>query len=471
MYTLFALIGALFGHMWNFFTDGVLSLFDVPNKNAFNAEFGKETLVASRFNRGFLITKHRKLTRRKSFENVLLAGPTGAGKTTRLLIKQLFELKGCTIIVNDPSKELYILASGYLSQFFEIKTLNFSNATESCGFNPLSRIHKASDINRIAQMLVSATLDKGNNSDPFWGLQSRLIITVFIRLVKHQPPEVQHLGSVLKVLNTFAAEPEKVDEWIVATGDEKLILEYKTLVKMPERTLQNCVASAKAALLAFDDQEIAKVVSHDSIDFDALRQKSTVLFLHDSVTDKKYTSTLNAMFFEQAYAHLLNKLPGKKELDMFFILEEASSLYIPTLPLALANARKHRVGTFLCVQQPDQMEIMYKDDAKNIYGNCVSKLFLPGITSMNLLRELETLSGKATVADKKGRDVVRPLLTVDELRMLKENRVLIISGNHPYIMGRTSPYYRSWFKYLPYSKMEPVPLKGDIPEGPVQYIK
>lgn len=456
--------------MWNFFTDGILALFDVPNKNAFNAEFGKETLVASRYNKGFLVTKHRKLTRRKSFENILLAGPTGSGKTTRLLIKQLFELKNCTIIVNDPSKELYLLASGYLSKFFRIMTLNFSNSVESCGFNPLSRIHKASDINRIAQMLVAATLDKGGSSDPFWGLQSRLIITVFIRLIKHQPPEMQHLGSVLKVLNTFAANPEKVDEWIAATGDGKLILEYKSLVKIPERTLQNIVASAKAALIMFDDEEIARVVSHDSIDFDDLRRTPTVLFLHDSVTDKKYTSTLNAAFFEQAYAHLLNRLPGKKELDLFFVLDEMATMFIPTLPLALANARKHRVGTFLCIQQPDQLETMYRDDAKNIYGNCVSKLFLPGITSMNLLRELETLSGKATVTDKKGRDTVRPLLTVDELRMLKENRVLVVSGNHPYIMGRTSPYYRSWFKYLPYSKMEPVPLKGDIPEGPVHYI-
>ena len=466
-----AFFGSVSGHLWNALTDGILSLLDNRDKNAFNAEFGKETLVASRFNKGFVISKHRKLTRRKSFENVLLAGPTGSGKTTRLLIKNLYELKNCTIILNDPSKELYILASGYLSKFFTIKTLNFSNAAESSGFNPLSRIRKTSDINRVAQMLVSATLDKGGSSDPFWGLQSRLLISIFIRLIKHQPEETQHMGSVLKVLNHFAADQEKVDVWIAATGDEKLILEYKAMVNTPDRTLQNIVASAKAALLMFDDEEIAKVTSHDSIDFDGLRRKPTVLFLHDSVTDKKYTSTLNAMFFEQAYAYLLNRLPGKKELDLFFILEEASSLYIPTLPLALANARKHRVGTYICVQQPDQMETMYRDDAKNIYGNSVTKLFLPGITSMNLLRELETLSGKATVEDKKGRDVVRPLLTVDELRMLRKNKALIVSGNHPYIMARTSPYYGSWFKYLPYSKIAPVPLQGDIPDGPVEYIR
>jgi len=468
---LFHFFGSVLLHTLNFLTDGILSLFETRNNKAFGAEFGKETDIASRFNKGFVISKHRKLTRRKSFENVLLAGPTGSGKTTRLLIKQCFELKNCSIIINDPSKELYILTSGYLSKFFKILTLNFSNASESSGFNPLSRIHKGSDINRIAQMLVAATLDKGGSSDPFWGLQSRLLISILVRLIKFQPPEMQHLGSVLKVLNTFAAEPEKVDKWIVQTGDEKLILEYKAMVKTPEKTLQNIVSSAKAALIMFDDDEIVKVTSHDSIDFDSLRRIPTVIFLHDSITDKKYTSTLNAMFFEQAYAHLLDRLPHKKEIDLFFILEEASSLYIPTLPLALANARKHRVGTYLCVQQPSQMETMYKNDAKNIYGNCVTKQFLPGITSMELLKELETLSGKATVTDKNGRDVVRPLLTVDELRMLKDNRTLIISGNNPFVMGRTSPYFNSWFKYLPYSRISPVPLTGDIPDASVQYIQ
>src|SRR5476651_1428386 len=92
------------------------SLADAFEKqNGFNAAFGNESDIASRFNKGFLISKHRKLTRRKSYENILLSGPTGSGKTTRLLLKNLFALKNCSMVVNDPSKELFLLASGYLS--------------------------------------------------------------------------------------------------------------------------------------------------------------------------------------------------------------------------------------------------------------------------------------------------------------------------------------------------------------------
>jgi len=464
MHSIVQVLGVIAFHAWAALTDGLLSLFDSTSNSAYNAEFGKETLLASRFNRGFLISKHRKLTRRKSFENVLLAAPTGAGKSTRLVIKQLFELKKSTVIVSDPSGELYQLTSGYLSRHYRLLTLNFSRSQESCGYNPLSCIQKKSDINRIADMLVSSSLGKG--SDPYWSLQSSVLIAILIRLVLHMPKEEQHLASVLQVLNYFAADSKTVDIWIARTRDKKLILDYKSMVATPEKTLQNIVSSAKAALSAFDSEDFARVTAFDSIDFDTLRTVPTVIFLRDGIADRAYTQMLNSLFFEQVFGYLLGHLPGKKELDVFFVLEEASSLHIPLLPLFLANARKHRVGTFICCQGPDQLETLYGKEARSIFNNCITKLILPGVTSINFLKELETLSGKATLTDKNGRDTVRPLITADELRRLGDNRVLIVSGNVPYILGRTAPYWHSWFKYRIRSRIPPAPIHSDIPDTP-----
>lgn len=451
-------------------SDGILSLVDGSRNIAFEAEFGKETDIASRFNKGLLISRHRKLSRRDSWANVLLAGPTGSGKTTRLLLKNLYSLKNCSIVVNDPSKELYQLSSGYLSQFFEIKTLNFSDSTVSSGYNILSRIQKPNDINKIAHLLVASTIDK-NSSDPFWSLQTKALLNIFIRLVLYQPDAYRNMANVLYILHNFAANPQKVDKWIVKTGDDKLILDYKSMVATPEKTLQNIVSSAKASLQLFEDPEIAKVTANDSINFKNLREKPSILFLHNSIAEQKYISILNSIFFEQLYGHILQKLPDKKELDLFIILEEASSLYVPVLPIAMANTRKHRVSNLVCVQSKKQLETFYKNDAENIVSNCVTKIFLPGITSMETLKDIETISGKAIHRDKKGTERVKPLITIDEIRQLPENRTLILSGNNPIIMGRTSPYYRSYFKYVPYSKITPVPLQGDIPDMLIPYFK
>jgi type IV secretion system protein VirD4 len=455
--------------IFSIISDFILLFLDSRTK-AFQAVFGKETLIASRFNKGFLISRHRKLTRRKSFENILLCGPTGSGKTTRLLLKNLYSLRNCSIIINDPSKELYYLASGFLSKFFKILTLNFSDSAVSSGYNILSRIKKPNDINKIAHLLVAATIDK-NSSDPFWSLQTKALLNILIRLVLYQPVEYRNMANVLHVLHNFAAHPKKVDEWIVKTKDEKLILDYKSMVATPEKTLLNIVASAKSALQLFEDDEIAKVTAHDSIDFESLRKKPTIVFLHNSIADQKYISILNSIFFEQLYGFILQKLPEKKELDLFIILEEASSLYIPVLPVAIANTRKHRVGNLLCVQSKAQLETFYKNDAENVVSNCVTKIFLPGITAMETLRDIETLSGKTMQKDKNGTERVRQLITIDEVRQLPINRTLILSGNFPIIKGRTSPYYHSYFKYRLYSKIPPLPLQGNIPETPISYMQ
>jgi type IV secretory pathway TraG/TraD family ATPase VirD4 len=447
----------------NILGDGIYRLLDIlQHKKGFSSEFGKETDISSRFNKGFVISKHRKLTRRRSFENLLISGPTGSGKTQRLLLKNLYELKNCSIVVNDPSKEIYNYTSKYLSEFFEIQTLNFSDSSISSGYNILSRIKKSSDINKISHMLVASTLDKGGGGDAFWSLQTKTVLNIFIRLVLYQKKEYQNMANVLYILNCFIAEPIKVDSWIVATGDKRLILEYKTLVAIPEKTLQNIMASAKASLQLFEDEEISKVTASDTIDFDRLRLKPTIVFLHNNIADMKYVSILNGIVFEQLYGHILQKIPEKKELDLFIILEECSSLYIPVLPTAMANTRKHRVGNIICVQSAQsQLKTFYHDDAVNIINNCVTKIYMPGQSSMDILRDLETYSGKTIHKDAKGIERIKALITADEIRLLHENRTLILCSNNPIIKGRTAPCYRS-SKYKKYMDMPPLPFRSDV---------
>lgn len=448
---------------------GTTIIDSLKKKRGFENKFGYESDISSRFNKGFVISKSRKLTRRKSFENLLLAGPTGSGKTQRILLKNLLEFKNASLIVNDPSKELFFLTSGSKSQFFKIITLNFSDYITSCGYNILSRIKKASDINKICDLLVRSTLEKSGNSDPFWSIAAKTLLAIFIRLVMHQSKEYQNMANVLYILKNFAAKPKLVDSWILMTKDEPLILEYKSMIVIPSKTLQSIVASAKASLQIFEDEEIAKVTSCDTIDFESLRKEPTIVFLHNSISDMKYINILNGIFFEQLYGHILQKLPEKNDLDLFIILEEASSLYIPILPVAIANTRKHRVGNLICVQSPKQLTTFYKDEADNIVSNCVTKIFLPGQTSIDVMRDLETYGGKSIHTDDKGIERIRPLITVDEIRMLDVNKSLILSSNNPLILGRTSPCYNSW-KYKPLIDISSIPLQGDIPDGPVPLI-
>ena len=276
---------------------------------------------------------------------------------------------------------------------------------------------------------------------------------------------------MLHIVHVFSAYPEKIDVLIANTKDDKLILDFSSFLATPDRTLQNIVASAKASLQIFESPEVARVTSFDSIDFSEFRRTPIVLYLHVSVSDMKFLSCLLSIFFEQFYAHMLESLPKKDDLDCFCLIDEASSLFIPLLPTACGNGRKFRLGNIIAVQSKGQLQSFYKDEAENLCANCVTHIHLAGQTALAELREIEALSGKCTYIDKKsGKEKTKSLITVDEIRQLPDNRSIILCANCPIIKGYVTPFWRN-LVYKSYSRIPPVTLKGDIPDTPVPLIK
>lgn len=445
--------------------------FFFQDRNPLQAEFGGSSLIGSYWNKGFVVSRYRKLSRQDSFKSILLSGPSGSGKTSRFLLKQLYSLKNCSLLINDPQGELWQYGSGYLAQHFpEIYSINFSDSTKSAAYNPFARIKKANDVNKLADLLISTTLDKGNG-DVFWKLASISLTTVLMRVLLYQPSEYHNLANLIHLLQLFTIDNKKMDLLVAKTHDEKLINAYKETISIPEKTLSNIIASVKSALQCFDDPEIIRTTASDHIDFDRLRKVPTVIFLHNAIADQRYISVLNSIFFEQFYAFALEKLPQKNDLPIFLILEECgSSLYIPILAQAISTARKAKVGALITVQSHSQLKSFYKSDAETIKSNCGTKIWLTGQTSLEELREIETLGGKRIYKDEKSVERTVPLIAADAIRMLPENRSLILSGNHPLILAKSSPYYRSLW-YGRFAKIPPMQFTQHIPDGPIPLIK
>jgi type IV secretion system protein VirD4 len=361
------------------------------------------------------------------------------------------------------------LTSAHLAETgFNVLSINFGDSAASVGFNPFTRIKKESDIHKLAHLLISTTLDKGNG-DIFWSLASTNLTQVLIRVLLHQPKQFHNLANLIRILHYFAVEPQKVDAWVANSQDEKLIIDYKGILATPEKTLQNVVASVKAALQLFDDPEIARTTAYDTIDFEALRKTPIAIFLNNTLGSQSYISVLNSIFFDQFFAFALETLPKKEDLSIFVILEECASLYIPMLAQATATSRKARVGNLITVQAHAQLKSFYKDQAETIKANCRTKIYLTGQTSMEELKEIETLSGKCIYKDDKGVERTAPLISADAIRMLPINRNLVLSGHHKIIRARSSPYYHSLI-FRQYTKKSPIDLISNIPNEPIPML-
>ena len=74
--------------------------------------------------------------------HLLLFGPNGSGKGTRLLVNNLLRLRNRSIVVIDPKGELTAITAGYRRTVGEVVVLNPFNVLgiPSAGFNPLASL-------------------------------------------------------------------------------------------------------------------------------------------------------------------------------------------------------------------------------------------------------------------------------------------------------------------------------------------
>ena len=422
-------------------------------KEGYNAEFASQGSLLSCKYEGFCLTGRRNLSVKFSYQNALIVGGTGTGKSSVVLIPSLYSMNG-SFVIHDPSGELFFKSAGYLKQKgYEIKVLNFAKPEKSSGYNPLERAKSSSDIQKVASMLVETALG-GKSKDPFWNTQSTSLLTMLITILKKQEPQYQNLYNVRQLLNRLGGSPESVDALFSKDADEVLFAEYKSFIAYDEKVRSGVIATCKAALQIFNDEMVAKVTSFDNLNLQDFRDKPTALYIQNSVADQKYYSVLTSLFFEQFFAFVLSRFPAEKEKDIFLLIDEASSLNLPTLPLAVANVRKHRSGIMLLVQDFSQLIHHYgKNDGDAIKSNCFAKMYFTG-SSLETSKELEQTLGKYEYENEKKIKVVRPLMTNDEIRTMKDTQALLICGNRPPIMAKLKPYYKR-SHYLKFSLIPP----------------
>lgn len=422
---------------------------------AYSAKFISEKNLLSSKHTGFCLTGDKNLSTKNSFQNALIIGGTGVGKSSVVLIPSLFSMQG-SFVVHDPSGELFLKTAGYLEEKgYEVKTLNFSKPTFSAGYNPLARANSTTEIQKVASMLVENALGGTEKKDPFWNTQATALIAILIMILKTQSPEYQNLYNVRLLLNAMGGNPKSVDALFARYADEVLFSEYKSFIAYDEKMTSSVIATCKAALQIFADESIAAVTAFDSLDFGMFREKPFVLYIQNSIADQRYYSVLTSIFFEQFFSYVLSRFPEKGEQDIFFLIDEASSLRLPTLSLAVANVRKHNAGIMLLVQDFNQLTKNYgRHDAEAIRSNCFAKMYFTG-QSLETTKELEQILGRFEYKDKEGKKQVRSLMTAEEIRIMQIKEAILICGHHAPMRAKLVPYYANT-TLLRLSQYEPI---------------
>lgn len=398
--------------------------------HSLKASFGKANKILSPYEEGFCIDGKNFISIPKSRENLLVVAPSGRGKSQVVAIPTLLNAKGkYSIIVNDPSRELSATIPYLQSVGYRCSILDFGRKT-GVYFNPIDGCRgNLTQMRKVAKTLVSAT---SHEKEDFFTLSAEDCLTLFIQYVtESENYEFQNLANVYRLLLEYQANPHLIENLIATKGSEELFRKFRALAGTSENTRKSIIASALASLSFIgEDPMLCDITSRTTIQFEDFRRRPHALFVQIPVGDTKFYAPVVSMFFQEFYRYSFSYLPSDRELDIFCILDEFDVLTaINDYSTIISNARKFKIPQLLILQS-EALLAKYGDKSKNILNNCNTKIYFGGLT--NEVYDLERILGNYEYKDKDtGSMRQRPLLTASEIRELRDEILVLISGEKP----------------------------------------
>lgn len=423
------------------------------------AEFGKANHLISSANDGFCIDGIRFLSLSQSRSNYLVIAPSGKGKSQVSVFPFLLNAKGRhSLIVNDPSGELSSTINYLESVGYQCHILDFAKKT-GVYFNPLDgSLGNLTQMRKVAKTLLSATTKE---TEDFFSISAEDCLVLFIQFImESEPAQFRNLANVYRLILEYQASPHLIENLFASKGSENVFRKFRALAGASENTRKSIVASALTALSFIgEDPTLCDITSRTTIRFEDFRIRPSALFVHVPVGDVRYYAPIVSLFFQEFYRFTFSYLPSDSELDIAMVLDEFDTLTaIQGYSEIISNARKFKIPQQLILQS-EALLSKYGDKAKNILNNCNVKCYYGGLGEEAY--QLERILGNFEYKDDKSGGIrQRALMTASEIREMKDEILVIPSGEKP-LRVRITPAYKqrelvAKLNTRPKSKPQPV---------------
>ncbi len=458
--------------------------------------------------------------------NVMVIGGSGSGKS-RFYVKPNLMQANTSYVCTDPKGELLRSTGKMLESYgYKIKVFNLIDMAHSHNYNPFNYIYdvdgnySATAVIKMVNVLMKNTSKEGGGGgDQFWDDSTKaLLAALCFYLVECEDKSIQNFSEVMKLLKK-AEVKEGSDDY---QSDLDLIFDalefpdkykteeaehneqfkslnlidlaktakpanrymclkyYKDFKKAAGDTAKSILISTAVRLQAFNIPEVMDLTCCDNIHLEIIGDEKTVMYIIIPSSDDTF-NFLAAMMYTQLFDVLYDranfKHGGRLPFHVRCLLDEFANVgTIPRFEELLATMRSMEISANVIIQNLSQLKKMYKDSWENVLGNCDSLLFLGGQEPTTLEYVSKTL-GKETIDTRshnrtRGKNgstsendgiLGRELMTVDELKVMKDNEcILFVRGIYPFFCDKFVIEKHPNYKLLEDSNKDNAYLISDI---------
>jgi type IV secretion system protein VirD4 len=331
--------------------------------------------------------------------HAIVAGPTGSGKTSRVLIPNLLKRAESSVIITEATAgnekpDLYFKTSGYRRAHGSSVYYFNPDDLESDRINPVDQIRTVDDVIVLADLIFENTSKEGGGGDKFWQDSEKQLLT---SLLLHGSSQKASLADV-RLWLTLGQDGMK--EALTQSPVEKAKSEYMAFHSSgTENTRNGVIVGLMMRLNLWISPRIAALTSTTDVDMDNL-QKDLFAFYLAVPSDKNHVKPLAALIF----SYLLNKAQNSDfEKPLFLLLDEFTNFgRIPGFDGKISIIRHRDISVILGFQNYEQLEQVYKSGAANLWKNTLTKvLFKPNPTDLDMAKRMSEMLGKQTVYTRK----------------------------------------------------------------------
>lgn len=330
--------------------------------------------------------------------HLLTVGPNGTGKSRRLLLTNLHDLTGWTIVSIDPKGDAGVMTSDHRKKSGNrIIFLNPFNVhgLGSDGFNPLMALDPDSPDFTDDAMGLAEALIRVEGKDPHWGQSAQDLLCALIMYVRVVLP-VATLADVRALLGQGSAEFRAMvlDEKFSYEGKSyDGILAASLVYDCPElgikasrfgdfrpdnRELSAIISVALTQTRWLDSRPIKDDLSKAGFDFSSLKDTPTTVYLMLPARRLATHSTWLRLMITSILQPLM-KDTRKSKVPVLLMLDEFAQLgHLPVIEQTLALMRGYGVKLWAVFQDFAQAEAIYEDRWQSFVANAgVLQAFAP----------------------------------------------------------------------------------------------